>query len=145
MEQDLWAVAHQLLLVSYRDYSCIQLATLWSVDSWNRIHSWECWFRIDAPRRWYNSICRFLALRHQLWLQVTATPIVDAESSSSSTAPFTLGESLSYPTSENCSKILKGVYVDMAELLRDNVKMEQRQQQSQSSDGWTGTCTSRRG
>ena len=48
--------------------------------------------------------------------------------------PFTLGEGLPPVPSKLVAKILKGEFVDMAELLRDNIEAERRPSHASNSD-----------
>ena len=58
--------------------------------------------------------------------------------------PFTLGEGLSPVPSKLVIKILKGDFVDMTELLRDNIEAERRYARTQSFDIPSGSVPGRR-
>ena len=71
---------------------------------------------------------------------VSLTP---ANSESSLATPFVLSEGLPPVPAKLVAKIQKGDYVDMAELLRDNMEYERRQTTSDSSESKSGRASRR--
>lgn len=83
-------------------------------------------------------------------LPSTGTPKVpasltglEADPPSSSTSPFVLSEGLPPVPAKLVAKIQKGDYVDMAELLRDNMEWERRLSSSDSSGSKIGRASRR--
>ena len=81
--------------------------------------------------------------------QATSSEAVNHTSIGSDTAnadkpgdvtPFTLGEGLLPVPAKLVAKILKGDFVDMAKLLRDNMEAERRRPRASSGDPPNGSC-----
>ena len=64
-------------------------------------------------------------------------------SSAKSTTPFFIGESLPPIPAKLVTKIQRGEFVDMAELLRDNIKAVQRRTKDSGASGCTSSQSQR--
>ena len=72
-----------------------------------------------------------------------AVLLTPADSESTSATPFVLSEDLLPVPAKLVAKIQKGDYVDMAELLRDNMEYEHRQIASDSLESKSGRASRR--
>ncbi len=66
---------------------------------------------------------------------ITAEGVPTEDLSTPLAAPFLLGETLSAVSAKLVTKNHKGEYVDMAELLKDNIKIPHRKDTQEGSSG----------